>query len=234
MKKPKFDLKKSVYGYNTVFISRILDPYTAHIAKFMYNLGFSANQVTMMSFLFGLCTIAIIYFLYPIYGYTALIVAAILLTLRNIADTVDGKIARGGNMLSSIGGFSDIISDWIIFHAFFFIVVGIVTNHTIIGFLCVTGYMSREFARRKFEKAYGSKASDTEESRKVGGIVSLVKLYDLATGFWLIPLLLLINKLSWIIYTFAVIEYALLIAELGFDYYCLFKKMKSQIKKKSK
>jgi phosphatidylglycerophosphate synthase len=223
-KRAKFDLKKSLYGRNPVFISRLLDPYTAKIARFMYNLGFTANRVTLISFILGLSSIAAL-FIWK--NYTGLIIAAVLLTFRNIGDTIDGKIARGSENPTPVGGFSDIIVDWIFFHAAFFIAIGILTNHIIIGFLCVTGYMSREFTRRKFTEKHGIKITETEESKKIPKLVSLIRLYDLASVFWIIPLLLLINQLSIIIYFVAIVEYTLLLGELAFDYYLFSKDKKS-------
>lgn len=220
-KREKFDLKRSLYGYNTSFISRHLDPYTAKIAQFFYNIGCSANLITITTFILGMASIAVMFVWRNYFG---LILAAILLTIRNIGDTIDGKIARGSNNTSPVGGFSDIVSDWIIFHAAFFIAIGFLTNHIAIGFLCVTGYMSREFTRRKFTEKYGIKITETKESKKIPKIVSLIRIYDLGSAFWLIPLFLLINQAVWIIYSIAIIEYSLLFGELIFDYYCFLKK----------
>lgn len=220
-----FNLKKANYSENPVFISKLLDPYTVKIAKFMYNLGFSANLITFLNFIIGITAIVIIL---TIKSYVAMIVAAILITLRNIGDTIDGKIARGSNTVSKIGWFSDIISDWLFFHAGFFIALGFLTNNIVIGFLCVTGYMSREFARRVFTKIHGVHIAETEEAKKISLIASVVKKYDLANVFWIIPIFLLINQPAFIIYAVAIIEYVLLFGELGFDFFCLVKGNKKQ------
>lgn len=219
-KKPKFDEKKALYGENPVYISKLLDPYTVKIAKFMYKIGFSANSTTLLTFVLGLSGIAVMLLFR---SYAGLIIAAILITLRNIGDTIDGKIARGSDNFTPIGGFADLVSDWIIFHAAFFVAVGILTNHIIVGFLCVTGYMSREFTRRQFTKNYGVKITETKEAKKIPLIVSLARKYDLASAFWIIPFILLINP-AFIIYAVAVIEYTLLFGELVFDIFLLFKK----------
>jgi phosphatidylglycerophosphate synthase len=217
----EFDLKKSLYGRNSVFISRILDPYTAKIAKFVYNLGLTANNVTLISFLLGMSSIASLFIWRD---YDGIIIASILLTLRNIGDTIDGKIARGSGNPTSVGGFSDIIVDWIFFHAAFFVAIGILTDNLLVGFLCVTGYMSREFTRRKFTEKYGVKITETDESKKIPKIVSLIRIYDLGSVFWIIPFVLLINQPVWIIYFIAFAEYSLLLGELIFDYRCFLKK----------
>ncbi|MAH49322.1 hypothetical protein CMI37_26080 [Candidatus Pacearchaeota archaeon] len=229
--KPKFDLKKSISPNNSVYLSKLLDPYTAHIAKFVYNIGLSADLVTLLNFILGMSAVAIIVF---VGTYPALVIAAILITLRNIGDTIDGKITRGSGIKSTYGGFSDAVSDWIFFHPAFFIAVGFLTNHIVIGFLCVTGYMSREFTRRIFDKKYGSKATETKESRKISGLVSIVTKYDIANVFWLAPIFLIINQPALIIYAVAIIEYTLLLGEIGFDYVCFFKKQKALEKANTK
>ncbi len=226
-KKKRFDINKCVYSDNPVYISKILDPYTARIAQFLYDkFALTANMATLITFILGMLGIVVMYFYR---SYMGLVIVAILITLRNIGDTIDGKIARGTNTFSSIGGFSDIIADWLFFHAGFFIVLGIITNNVILGFLCVTGYMSREFARRKFTEKYGLKITETNEAKKLSFTISLVRKYDLASWFWIIPMIMLINPVL-IIYITVIMEYGLLFGELFFDY-ALFLKQKTSIKK---
>ncbi len=225
-KRSKFDIEKAVYAKNPVYFYGLLDPYTVKIARFMYNLGFSANVITMLNFIMGMGAIVIILIMR---NYMGLVISAILITLRNLGDTIDGKIARGSNTVSKIGGFADIISDWVIFHPAFFIAIGYLTNNVSVGFLCVTGYMSREFTRRIFEKTYEKKATQTKESKKISWIVSIATKYDLATVFIFLPIFLLINKPALIIYTVAIIEYTLLFGEFAFDFFCLWKKKKRSI-----
>lgn len=212
--KKKFDVKKAVIPDHTMIISKILDPYTAHIAKFLYNIGISANLATILTFILGMSGIAVM-ILIP--NYLGLVIAAVLITLRNIGDTVDGKIARGSDTKSSIGGFLDIFTDWIIFHVAFFVALGFLTNHIVLGFLCVTGYMSREFTRTKFTHFYGTKITETSEAKKIPFIVYIVRRYDIGTAFWIIPIIMLIINPVFILYFIAIIEYSLLFGELGFD-----------------
>ncbi len=221
--RPKFDMEKAVYAKNPVYVYRLLDPYTVKVARFVYNLGFTADLVTLVNFILGMSAVALILFLR---NYTGLVIAAILIFFRNLGDTIDGKIARGSGIKSTYGGFSDIISDWIIFHPAFFIALGVLTNNLIVGFLCVTGYMSREFSRRVFEKKYGVNVSKTEESKKISKITSIVTKYDLATVFFLSPIFLLINQPAVLIYAVAIIEYTLLFGEIIFDYHCFLRKNK--------
>ncbi len=227
-KKKSFDLKKSFYSKNPVYVYGILDPYTAHVAKFVYNMGFSANSITIITFFIGIMGIAS---LFIFSGYNGLVIAAILIAFRNLGDTIDGKIARGSGTASSLGGFSDIVIDWLFFHAAFFIAIGFLTNHPIIGFLCVIGYMSREFARTKFTHFYGTKITETEDAKKITEIVSILKKYDLATVFLFIPIFLLINQPAFIIYFVLITEYFLLFGELAFDFFCLIKQQKIANKK---
>jgi len=224
-KRSAFDEKKALYGENPVYISKLLDPYTVKIAKVMYNLGFTPNIITLLNLFLGLIGIAMMFLIKNFYG---LLIAAILITLRNIGDTVDGKVARGGNMKTPIGGFLDLVSDWIIFHAFFFIAIGFLTEHIIVGFICVIGYMSREFTRRQFTKSYGSKITKTEVVKKMPLIVSLARKYDLASALWIWPFVLLVYP-AFIIYATAIIEYVLLTGELALDIILLLKKKNKYI-----
>lgn len=212
--KKKFDVKKAIIPNHTMVISKILDPYTVHIAKFLYNIRISANLATLLTFLLGMSGIAIM-ILMP--NYLGLVIAAVLITLRNIGDTVDGKIARGSDTKSPVGGFLDIVTDWIIFHAAFFVALGFLTGNIVVGFLCVTGYMSREFTRTKFTHFHGKKITETSEAKKIPFVVYIARRYDLGTIFWIIPIMMLIINPVFILYFIAIIEYSLLLGEFAFD-----------------
>jgi phosphatidylglycerophosphate synthase len=225
-KKAKFDIKRCCYQNNTVYLAKIADPYTAKIARFVYNtFGISANDMTLITFFISIISLIVLFF---VRSYTGLIIAAILIFIRNLTDTLDGKIARGTGTTSSVGGFTDLITDWLFFHAAFFIIIGYLTGHIIIGFLCVTGYMSREFARRKFTEKYGIKITETSEAKKKSLPVSIIRKYDLGEVTILSPLALILINPAWIIFSVAFIEYFLLIGELVFDYYCFFKESKNK------
>src|SRR3989344_3564650 len=225
-KRPKFDVKKAIYpDGNPVYLAGLQDKFTVKVAKFFYELGFTANLMTLTTFILAMSSILV---LLLVRSYVGIVIAAILIFLRNIGDMADGKIARGSNSKSSIGGFSDLISDWIIFLPAFFITLGYITNNITIGFLCVIGYMSREFARTKFTYFYGKKITETKEAKKMPLIVSLVRKYDLGSTFILMPLLLVLINPLWIIYAVVIIEYTLLSGELIFDYYCFLKTKKQK------
>jgi len=219
--RPKFDLKKSHYEDNSVYLSKLIDPYTAHIAKWAYNIRLTADMVSLIGFILGFSGLFIILYYQTYY---ALIVAAALITLKNIGDTIDGKIARGSGIKSTYGGFTDIVFDWSFFMPLMYISLGYITGHPQIGFLVVIGYMSREFNRRKFHQKYGMKVTETSEAKKLSGIKSLVVKYDQANAQWLMPIFLIINQPLVFIYLILAIEYTLLLGELAFDYYCFFKK----------
>jgi len=222
-KRKEFDITKTTYEH-TMFLPKLLDPITSRLAKFFYNLGISANMMTAITFTISILTIIV---LVLVRSYTGLIITAILLFIRNVTDGIDGKIARGSETVSGMGGFADLITDWLFFHAAFFIAIGYITGHIVIGFLCVTGYMSREFARRKFTEKYGIKITETKEAKKSSLIVSIVRRYDLGEVTILSSIILLINPV-WIIYSVAIIEYSLLLGELGFDMLCFWKKKKDE------
>ncbi len=228
MSRPKFDEKKALYADNPVFISKLLDPLTVKVAKVLYIMGFSANLTTVLTFVLGMFGIL---WMLVLDNYWGLIIAAILITLRNIGDTVDGKIARGAGDFTPIGYFSDLVSDWIIFHAAFFIAVGYLTGNVALGFLCVTGYMSREFTRRHFTTCYGGKITETSTAKNMPFVVSMARKYDLASWFWIIPIILLIEPV-WILYITVIFEYGLLLGEGSLDLYLLWKKTKEVRKAK--
>ena len=96
------------------------------------------------------------------------------------------------------------------------------TNHLALGFLCVTGYMSREFSRRKFTEKFGTKITETNEAKEMPFIVSLVRKYDLAAWFLIIPIILLIKPV-FILYFTVIVEYGLLFGELIINYRILIK-----------
>jgi len=204
--KKHFDVEKSIVPNHT---------------KFLHNIGISANLATIVTFILGISGIVVMV-LMP--NYTGLVIAATLITLRNIGDTVDGKIARGSGTTSPLGGFLDIFTDWIIFHAAFFVVLGYLTDSIIIGFLCVTGYMSREFTRTKFTHFYGTKITETNEAKDIPFIVYITRRYDIGTAFWLIPFVMLLINPSYILYFIAITEYSLLFGEVCFDLFLFIKK----------
>lgn len=217
--RPKFDITKTNYPDNPCWLfKKVIDPFTPPLARFVYNLGFSANAVSVISFIIGMSGIAAMLILN---NYLGLVIAAILITIRTLGDAIDGKIARATGTAAPLGSFLDIIVDWLFFHAAFFITIGFLTGHIVIGFLCVTGYMSREFARTKFTQKYGAKITETSGAKKVSRIVSIVKKYDIAAVTLLAPILLLLNQPVWIIYFVVVMEYSLLFGELFFDFIAL-------------
>lgn len=224
--RPEFDITKCCYQKNTVNLARLCDPYTAKIARFVYNtFGISANVMTVITFIISITSLVVLFF---VRTYDGLVIAAIFIFIRNLTDTLDGKIARGTGTISPVGGFTDLITDWLFFHAAFFIIIGYLTNNLFIGFLCVTGYMSREFARRKFTEKYGDKITETSEAKKMPLVVSIVTKYNLGEVTILTPFVLVLINPVWIIYFVAFMEYFLLLAELSFDYYCFLKKKENK------
>lgn len=230
-KKVPFNEERALYGFNKVFISRVLDPYTVKVAKWAHYLRITGDLATLITFITGMAAVLII-ILMP--NYKGLIIAGILITLRNIGDTVDGKLVRGSGIKSTYGGFSDIIADWLFFHAAFFIAIGYAYNHVIIGFLCVTGYMSREFARRMFKFKSKLDVNETVAAKKMPTLTSLLKTYELANVFWIAPIFLFLNQAVIIIFAVAIIEYTLLFGEIGYYYYCFVRKQKEMDKEKNK
>lgn len=221
--RPKFDMERCRYENNSVSLSKLIDPYTSHLSKFAYDLGLTGDMVTIIGFLIGIAGIAIMFYYQT---YLSIIIAAVLITIKNIGDTIDGKITRGSGIKSTYGGFTDIVFDWLFFMPALYLTLGHITGHPYIGFLCIIGYMGREFTRRKFHIKYGAKITDTKEAQKITVVKLIVTKYDQANAQWIAPLFLLINQPLIFIYAIAIIEYILFLGELAFDYHCFFEKQK--------
>ena len=78
-KRPEFDVKKAIYpNGNPVYLAGLQDPFTVKVAKFFYDIGFTANLMTFMTFIIAMSSIAV---LLLVRSYTGLIIAAILPTI---------------------------------------------------------------------------------------------------------------------------------------------------------
>ncbi|MFK7968362.1 MAG: CDP-alcohol phosphatidyltransferase family protein [Rickettsiaceae bacterium] len=98
----------------------MLDPYLRPlidrplniIGKRLVVLGISANSVTLIGFLFGLTSIALIIL-------QAYNLAILFICLNRFFDGLDGAVARHSH-LSDFGGFLDIVCDFIIYSGIIF------------------------------------------------------------------------------------------------------------------
>lgn len=91
------------------YIRPLMDPPLTKLGKFFVRFQISANMVTGIGFLFGVAVvIAIMKASYTLAG--------IFFVLNRLCDGVDGGIARASHM-SDLGGYLDIVSDFIIYPA---------------------------------------------------------------------------------------------------------------------
>lgn len=91
---------------------KIIDPPLNKCGTFLSNFGISANQITILGFIFGIFACSLIIF--ENYAF-----AAILIVCNRLCDGLDGAIARASK-ITDFGGFLDIIADFIIYSGIVF------------------------------------------------------------------------------------------------------------------
>jgi len=112
-------LRKSGLSHDSP-ITRILSrPVSRFLTRILINTPLTPNQITLMSFFFGLISA----FLFSQVGYANGVIAAILLVISTWIDGVDGEIARVKFMETDIGKKLDIYCDNII-HFLVFTAIG--------------------------------------------------------------------------------------------------------------
>lgn len=94
------------------YVRPIIDPPLNALGKRLVLLGFTANIMTLMGFLFGLMAISSIIF----HQYT---LAAAFIVINRLMDGLDGAIARQSKA-TDFGGFLDIVCDFIIYSGIVF------------------------------------------------------------------------------------------------------------------
>lgn len=85
----------------------LVQPLIEKLAKIFVRLGFSANMMTISSFVVGWISVVFIFLNHPI-------IAVIVLWISGLMDALDGTIARIKNEQSSLGAFMDICSDRVV------------------------------------------------------------------------------------------------------------------------
>ncbi len=89
------------------YIRPFIDPFLNALGKRIASFGISANQVTLIGFVFGLTAMVLI-------TYRQYSMAAFFICCNRLADGLDGAIARY-TYISDFGGFLDIICDFMIY-----------------------------------------------------------------------------------------------------------------------
>jgi phosphatidylglycerophosphate synthase len=99
-------------------IRPLIDPPLNAAARQLAKTGMSPNALTFTGFCFGLCAFAAL----AVQAYPA---AALLVAVNRIFDGLDGAVARAENRVSDLGGFLDIVTDFIFYAGIvFFFAVG--------------------------------------------------------------------------------------------------------------
>ncbi len=93
-------------------IRRYIDPPLDKMAAHLRSTGITANQVTILGFLFGVTTIPLL----AIHAYSLALAAVI---INRFADGLDGAIAREQG-ITDAGGYLDIVLDFIFYSAVIF------------------------------------------------------------------------------------------------------------------
>ncbi len=93
----------------------MLRPMAGVIVSTLYNTSVTPNQVTIASILVGFAAAAI----YLLGTPTAILIAGLFVTLKDILDSADGQLARAKQQNSRIGRFLDSIGDFIVDAAVF-------------------------------------------------------------------------------------------------------------------
>ncbi len=148
------------------------------IKSFVYKLTFffanytrfTPNQITIMSFIFGL--LSAYFFLNGTWFY--LIIGALLFQCSFILDIIDGKVARLKGLKSAFGAYLDAITDLL---KYFFIILGLaygqykITNDLSLlfyGYLLMffhTVFMASTYIIRVHKPEYGNSRNDVYQSR---------------------------------------------------------------------
>jgi len=89
-------------------IRPLIDPALNSAARQLAKTGISPNALTLTGFFFGLCAFAALFLQFYL-------TAALLVAINRIFDGLDGAVARTENRVSDLGGFLDIVMDFIFY-----------------------------------------------------------------------------------------------------------------------
>lgn len=107
-KYPLKDIKKAVHPVDAWWTVLVIDPIAARLLWVIANFTkFTPNQITVISFIFGLASA--ISFLQGTWIY--LVIGAFLFEIAFLFDCVDGKLARLKGLKSGFGGYLDLTLD---------------------------------------------------------------------------------------------------------------------------
>jgi len=184
LNRDRFSYEDTLKKYNKpkaekyFILNRILyRPIGSLLVKILFKTPITPNQLTVLSFFFGILASASFVMGNHIY----LISGAVLLQLSQILDVTDGMLARAKNSGSQFGAYLDLFLDRV---TDFFIISGIVTGHYLISgniTMLIIGLASLALYFLQVTLFYISvihikdfKAGETEESRAMVIFVILI------------------------------------------------------------
>lgn len=91
-------------------LRRLIDPPLDRVAAGLVALGLSANQITLTGFVVGFAAL-------PAIAFRQYELAVVAILLNRLADGLDGAVARRSGTASDLGGFLDIVCDFLFYAA---------------------------------------------------------------------------------------------------------------------
>ena len=168
-------LKKNTDGP----ISRILNrPISIKISELLLKTNITPNQISLISFIFGLFGALFFYF----GDYVFLVIGGILVHLSSIIDGCDGEVARLKLIESKYGGWFDAVMDR---YADAIIIFGMVHGHWIlhnditiwtIGFMALMGSFLNSYTADKYDAIF-RKEKNTINGMRMGRDVRLFLIF---------------------------------------------------------
>jgi len=174
-------------------IRRYIDPPFNAVGRALSHMGLTANQVTVAGFVFGMCAMPLLAF--EMY-YWALVAG----TLNRVCDALDGAIARDQG-ISDLGGYLDIVLDFIFYSAVVFGFVLAQPAEAVYGAFLIFSFVGSGTAFL----TYSIFAEKNNFSTEIRGKKSIYYLGGLTEGFETIITFILMCLLPQYFWLFALI-----------------------------
>ena len=152
-------------------LRRVIDPPLNRAGRHLAALGISANQVTVVGFALGLLAL-------PLIALQAYEAALAMILFNRLCDGLDGAVARFSTM-TDLGGFLDIVLDFIFYSAVIFGFVLAQPEHASYGAFLIFSFIGTGSSFL----AYSTFAAKRGLTTSLRGIKSLYYLGGLTEGF---------------------------------------------------
>ena len=183
-------------------LRRVIDPPLDRIGAALAGAGVTANAVTLAGFLFGLAAMALI----AAGGYLP---GLLCLLLNRLADGLDGAVARHAGPPSDLGGFLDILADFILYSGivFAFALADPAANALAAAFLIFsfvgTGSSFLAFAVMAAKRGLSTDVRGRKSLYYLGGLTEGTETILVFVAFCLfpaafVPLALIFGALCWL------------------------------------